>query len=326
MQEFGSVFNDNVQSSLWQPRMPDQHTQSYLHELHATPNALHDGSRLTALRGPVSAHQFNQFPPTPTTTHKLRNKNPRILPKLLPASVSRTVPRPTVVSHQDDKWLAGLLKRLKVKSWHRNAAAHHGILQRLLGENEASWTLASITLPPTLNDTTLDYPSLETTATTMVHITASIVYVDLVFREEVCFKLTDETIATLLDYHEKVHCPAVTANMTNDSETEAYILAMKDCFRQAINKFFFYTGKGCLEGTEDDGSGELCWTRPAKVKSAILALFQHPPPMSKSSTSDETSRLDTIGSAWSAADEEGGRLASEGYWQPLVDMNFNLGL
>jgi hypothetical protein len=324
MQEFGLTSNEIVQFSPWRPCMPDQSSQNCFHELLIPSNILHVGNHLTTPQRPVPAYQSDRFPPS--IAYKLPIRNLGSLPKLLPASADRALPRSIVVSRHDDEWLAGLLKRLKIKSKHRNTALDRVILEELLGKKEALWTLASVMLPLTSSGATLDHPSLETPAPAMLHVVGSIVYVDLVVRQEVCFKLTDETIAIFLDYHERVHCPAVTANMTNDSATEAYILAMKDWFRQAIKEFLFYTGKGCLEGTEDDGSGELCWTQPAKVKSAILALFQHPPPMSKSSTSDGTSRLDTIGNGWSAADKEGGRLASEGYWQPLVDMNFNLGL
>jgi hypothetical protein len=326
MQESRSAFDDGLHFSAWQHWTPNQPTQGYLNELFASPNILPDGSHLPVLQRPVSAYQTNQLPLLLTPTHKLPSTKQKSLPKLLPTPANRTVSRPIVVSWHDDRWLAGLLRQLKTKSWHCTTAKHRGILEDLLGNKEASWTLAFITLPPRPGDVALNHPGLEATATTIVHIGGTIVFVDLVESQKVCFKLTEETIETLLDYYEKVHCPAITANMVNDSATDANVLVLKERFRQALEEFFFYTGKGCLMSTEDDGSGELCCTQPAKVKLAILALFKYPPPRPKFSIGEDTSPSEAIGKSWSDVNKNGELLASEEFWQPSVDMDIDLGL
>jgi hypothetical protein len=283
MQEPGSAFDYVFHFSTWQHWMSDHPTQDYLNELLVPPNVLPNGSHLTALQRPVSACQSNQLPLSLIPTHKSPGTKQKSLPKLLPAPTDRAVSRPVVASCHNDKWLARLLRQLNIKSWHCNTENHRGILEDLLGKEEASWMLASITLPLTLRDAALNHPGPEATATTIIHIVGSIVSVDLVESQEVCFKLTDETITTLLDYYEDVHCPAVTANMVNDSVTDANGLVMKERFRQALDRFFFCASKECLKETENDGSGELCRTQPAEVKSAILALFHITPPTPDSS-------------------------------------------
>lgn len=220
--------------------------------------------------------------------------------KLLPATASHAVSKPIVVASLGDRWLAGLLERLKIgRVQALGKAGHCDSLESLLGQEGASWLLASIALPsialPSASSgTPLGCSILQTTAPNIAHVLGTIVYADLAFSHQVCFKLNDETVTALLDYHDSVHSTAMTAKWTNDREATAATLQVQERSRQAIHDFVFYTGKGCLEETGADGSGELCRTGPEEVKSAILALFQRFPPIVACPVREGSSQLEAM--------------------------------
>lgn len=100
-----------------------------------------------------------------------------------------------------------------------------------------------------------DSPVEAPTANEVIHIRGKVIYVDLVECHEVCFKLTDETIEALLDYHDKVHCTNLKTSGITYNDIEAHLEKAKNEYHRAIHAFVFRTKKECLQEIEDDGWG-----------------------------------------------------------------------
>lgn len=115
----------------------------------------------------------------------------------------------------------------------------------------------------------------------MIHIEAYVVHVDMVSRNEVAFKLTPETIESLVDFHKDVYSVDAAANTYNWSGKHAELKKLQEEFVQAANKFVYRTSAQALEGLEEDGAGELLSGRSEEAKAAIAKLFvplTAPPP------------------------------------------------
>lgn len=209
-----------------------------------------------------------------------KGKASRRLPKLLPASAKLSIARstPIVVSCLGNKWLANLLKRLKkIHQRYDKVMEHRTILADILGGSEAIWILSSIMLPAVPDVESLEHSdqSIEsTTKSRIIHIRGKVLYVDLLDCQEVCFKLTDETIEALLGYHDEVHCTNLKTKGIDYNDVEARLEKAKNEYHRAIHAFIFRTKKQCLQEMQDDGSGELSFGRPRKAKTAIMALFK----------------------------------------------------
>jgi hypothetical protein len=106
----------------------------------------------------------------------------------------------------------------------------------------------------------------------MIHLEAYVVHVDMVLRNEVAYKLTPDTIKTLVKYHKDIHCVDAGANTHNWSEKEQQCKNLHQDFIQALNKFVFRTHVSALEGLEEDGAGELLECE--EVKNGIMSLFK----------------------------------------------------
>ena len=127
----------------------------------------------------------------------------------------------------------------------------------------------------------------------LVHVEAYIVYVDMVLRNEVAFKLTRDSIEALIEYHKEIHCVDVAATPYNWSEKELQVTKLHEEFIKAINKFVYLTHVSALEGLEEDGAGELLCGKSEKVKNNILALFLPllPPPYNWLEKKPQVSKL-----------------------------------
>ena len=114
----------------------------------------------------------------------------------------------------------------------------------------------------------------------MITVEAYIVHVDMVSQNEVAFKLTPETIESLVEYHKDIHSVDTAAATWSWSEKEVQLKKLQEDFVQAANRFVYRTNAMALEGLEEDGAGELLCGRSDEVKSAIMGLFLPllPPP------------------------------------------------
>ncbi|RSL45440.1 hypothetical protein CEP54_014263 [Fusarium duplospermum] len=205
-----------------------------------------------------------------------------MLVPLLPASAAPFAPRASSVSvvlgSRVEPWLAQILKRINRAKQRRlnSAPQHQGYLTEILSSPNAIWTLTSIMLPKSpeadfkrdasnpLVEAIMNYE--------LVHLEAYIVHVDMVLHNEVAYKLTKDTIETLIEHHKEVYC----VDLANTRYGEQRWKKLHEEFVQAINKFVFHTNVSALEGLEEGGTGELLNSEREKMKSEILSLMEHP--------------------------------------------------
>ncbi|TKA23866.1 hypothetical protein B0A50_07001 [Salinomyces thailandicus] len=207
--------------------------------------------------------------------------------QLLPASAQAFAPRsaPTIVLNAKvEPWLTQTLKRInKIKRPLNSVPQHFRCLTETLGGPAAIWQLASLMLPKA-PDSELrkdSNPLIEALFNfQLIHVEAYVVHIDMVSQHEVAFKLTPETIESLVDYHKDIYSVDSSSSTWSWPEKETQVKKMQDEFVQAANRFVFRTGVRALEGLEEEGAGELLDGRSEDVKSSILNLFQPllPPP------------------------------------------------
>ena len=206
---------------------------------------------------------------------------------LLPASAAAFAPRgaPNVVLNSKvEPWLTATLKRInRIKRPLNSVPQHQRCLTETLSAPTAIWTLCSIMLPkaPTSELRRDDNPLVEALFNyQLLHIEAYVVHVDMVSQNEVAFKLTQDTIDSLIEYHKDIFSVDTSASTWNWSEKETQLKKLQEDFVQAINKFVFRTIATALEGLEEDGGGELLCGGSDEVKGQILNLFLPllPPP------------------------------------------------
>lgn len=183
-----------------------------------------------------------------------------------------------------EPWLTQTLKRInKIKRPLNSVPQHQRCLTETLSSPDAIWTLASVLLSKApeserkrddnlLIEALLNYR--------VIHLEAYIVHVDMVLRNEVAYKLTPETIESLIEYHKDVHCVDAKASTHDWSEKEQQCKKLHEDFVQAINKFVFRTHVSALEGLEEDGAGELLGGKGEEVKNSVMGLLKPllPPP------------------------------------------------
>ncbi|RMI93039.1 hypothetical protein CDV36_016564 [Fusarium kuroshium] len=131
----------------------------------------------------------------------------------------------------------------------------HRYLTGTLSSPNAIWTLTSIMLPKTPEaDFKRDAknPLLEAILNyEIIHIEAYVVYIDMVLRKEVAYKLTKDTIDALAKHHRKGYCVNV-ANACDWPDREQWCKKLHEYFVQEINEFVFRTHVSALEGLEED--------------------------------------------------------------------------
>ncbi|CAP68553.1 uncharacterized protein PODANS_7_5250 [Podospora anserina S mat+] len=209
-------------------------------------------------------------------------------PQLLPASAAAFAPRASsvnvVLGSKVEPWLTQTLKRInRIKRPLNSVPQHQRCLTETLSSPNAIWTLASLMLPkaPESELRKDSNPLIEAIFNyQLIHLEAYIVHVDMVLRNEVAYKLTPDTIESLIEYHKDIHCVNAKANTYDWSEKETQCKKLHEDFIQAINKFVFRTHVSALEGLEEDGAGELLSGKSEEVKNAVMNLVKPllPPP------------------------------------------------
>lgn len=196
---------------------------------------------------------------------------------LLPASAAAFAPRTSiyiVLGSKVKSWLTSTLKRATKLRHGSSVQQHQSCLTKTLSSSTAIWTLASITLHRA-PDTELKDSIPLTQAFQLIRIEAYIIFIDMVSRNEIAFKLTSDSIESLIKYHRGIHCVNL-ANTHTHSELE--VEKLQEEFVQAIHKFVYRTHVSALEGLEPDGSGELLCEKSGEVKTNILSLLLQAPP------------------------------------------------
>jgi hypothetical protein len=209
-------------------------------------------------------------------------------PQLLPASAAAFAPRASsvnvVLGSKVEPWLTQTLKRInRIKRPLNSVQQHQRCLTETLSSTNAIWTLTSMMLPKAPESDLRKDPNPLIEALfnyQLIHVEAYIVHVDMVLRNEVAFKLTADSIESLVEYHKDIHCVNAKANTYDWSEKEQQCKKLHEDFVQAINKFVFGTHVTALEGLEEDGAGELLCGKSEEVKNNIMNLMKPllPPP------------------------------------------------
>lgn len=202
-------------------------------------------------------------------------------PQLLPASAAAFKPRASsvhvVLGPKVEPWVTHILRHVAhVKRLGKSVQEHQRCLTEILSSPDAIWILTSIVMPKA-PDTDLrkdSNPLVEALFNyRTIHIEGYIVHVDLVLQNEVAFKLTPDSIESLIEYHREVHCVNIPASNYKESQRELQAKELHKEFVQAINRFVYITPTSALEGLDNDGSGELLCGKSKEVKDKIMALL-----------------------------------------------------
>ena len=206
---------------------------------------------------------------------------------LLPASAAAFAPRSTcnvVLNSRVEPWLTATLKRInRVKRPLNSVPQHTRCLTETLSSPDAIWSLCSIMVSkaPESKLRRDENPLVEALFNyQLLHVEAYVVHVDMVSQNEVAFKLTKDTIESLVDHHKEVFSVDTAANTWDWSDKDQQLKRLQEEFVQAANKFVFRANVLALEGMEEDGAGELLCGRSEDVRAAVMSLFVPllPPP------------------------------------------------
>jgi hypothetical protein len=189
---------------------------------------------------------------------------PKLLPRLPAGS------KPIIVTCQNtSKKTAAWLKRTGVNQTARLYWKQAQILADLLGRAEATWQLGFVVLPSGSEED----PNKREGSFQGIPIQAKVLYIDFVRSQQVCFKLTADTIDALKEHYRALCRGSSEAHSSGDVTIEQDVKSSRDYFERGIEHFVHYVDTDCLEEMEKDGSGELTAEDSTNVKSAILELF-----------------------------------------------------
>lgn len=206
---------------------------------------------------------------------------------LLPASAQAFAARGTVnvvLSNKVEPWLTATLKRInKVKRPLNSVPQHTRCLTETLSSPNAIWSLCSLMIPkaPEADLRKDSNPLVEAIFNyNMLQVEAYVVHVDMVSRNEVAFKLTQDTIDALIEHHKEIFSLDTAANTWAWPDKDTQLKKLQEEFVQAANKFVYRTSALALEGLEEDGAGELLCGRSDEVRNQISNLYVPllPPP------------------------------------------------
>ncbi|KAJ5642257.1 hypothetical protein N7490_006257 [Penicillium lividum] len=202
-----------------------------------------------------------------------------ILPSSAAAFALRSSPI-VVLGSQIPPWLTATLKEVNfvdgIKHPLNNVAQHTRFLIKSLSSEDAVWTLCSMmfTKAPEAELRKDENPLIEALFNYQtIHIEAYVVCIDMFSLNEMAFKLTQETIEDLVDYHKDIFLVDAAANTPAWSGKHADVEKLQKQFVQAANKFVYRANTETLKGLEKDGTGELLSDQSEAVKANILNLF-----------------------------------------------------
>ena len=156
-----------------------------------------------------------------------------LLPSLAAPFSPRSAPN-VVLNTNVEPLLTATLRRVnRVKRPLNNVMQHTRLLAEALSPPNAIWTLCLLSLPRTPvsalknGGDTLIQPLINCE---MVQIDAYVVYVDMVFQNEVAFKLTPEAIKSLVEFHNSIYCLDAAANSADWPGKESKLKKLQEDF------------------------------------------------------------------------------------------------
>src|ERR1700759_4695451 len=158
--------------------------------------------------------------------------------QLLPASAAAFAPRASsvnvVLGSKVEPWLTQTLKRInRIKRPLNSVPQHTRCLTETLSSPNAIWSLCSIMVPkaPEAELRKDSNPLVEALFNyQLIHIEAYVVHVDMVSQNEVAFKLNQETIEALIEYHKDIYSVDVSANTWSWAEKEVQLKKLQEEF------------------------------------------------------------------------------------------------
>ncbi|KAF4461993.1 hypothetical protein FALBO_11200 [Fusarium albosuccineum] len=214
-----------------------------------------------------------------------------MLVPLLPASATPNTSRrpPTIVVLDSNiySWLANILGCINRYNRHNRpnrflrrldeACRYQQLLAETLSSKQAIWTLSFIKGPETsqecIEKTSNNSLGKVTSEYKPIHVKAYVVHVDMVYKQEISYKLTQDTIDALIKYHENVYCVSAKAKTPDWPDKEREFQNLHDDFVRAIKEFVFGTHVNVLKVLELKGSGKLPEDKSEKAKEAIISLM-----------------------------------------------------
>lgn len=183
-----------------------------------------------------------------------RNGLPDFAVLSLLQSAAAQKPRPSSVTvtlgSKVEPWLTEISRRIEINEPLDSVSEHQMCLGKALSSPNAIWLLASLMLktPKSEVDRGFYYQLVDIPC------------------NKVVFKLTLNTIETLIKYYHDVYCV--------DDEGKEHHQRLHEDFVQAIKRYDFYMRASVLKGLEKDGAGELLCGQSQNVKNSILELTQ----------------------------------------------------
>jgi hypothetical protein len=142
-------------------------------------------------------------------------------------------------------------------------------LADLLGGAKATWQLALVVLPSRSGEN----PNEREGPIEGIHIQAKVLHIDFVQSQQVCFKLTIDTIDALKKHYRALCHGSFEAQFRGNVKVEEDVKILMDNFDRAIDHFVHHVDTVCLGRMRKDGSGELTTQHSTTVKSTVLELF-----------------------------------------------------
>ncbi|KAJ5655108.1 hypothetical protein N7490_002111 [Penicillium lividum] len=198
----------------------------------------------------------------------------------LPSSAKAFAPRDKpyiVLNPKYSDSLAKVLRQAKPENYtmrkRKDSSRQATLLSILLAPDTAIWTICETDLLQVLYKARHEYGPSQASETR--YIQAHVVHVDTISRNEMSFKLTSETIQSLIEFYDiNISCH-LSSSISNEPQksTAPHHKDPKQAFVQKINGFVFCTPVSALESLKSDGTGTLLGRQAMAAREAIERLL-----------------------------------------------------
>ncbi|KAJ5752746.1 hypothetical protein N7520_009663 [Penicillium odoratum] len=200
----------------------------------------------------------------------------------LPSSAKAFAPRDKpyiVLNPKYSDSLAKVLRQAKPEDYtmrkRKDSSRQATLLSILLAPDTAIWTICETDLFQVLYQAGQEYGPSQASLTETRYIQAHVVHVDTISRNEMSFKLTSETIQSLIEFYDiNISCH-LSSSISNEPQksTAPYHKDPKQAFVRKINGFVFCTPVSAFESLKSDGTGTLLGRQAMAAREAIERLL-----------------------------------------------------